>query len=190
MPIDRKPAVIVPKLPDVVPTYNEEFRLEVFVPIKIAPSFLPSNIKLPELFLTLSAEAEVAVDEPTTVSMADCVVVPMLTVDEPTYNIFVPELTSVPLTTLNALDEPRIISKSVAFAFANPLPKQRNINPNKIKNFLAITCCLNLSKILDGLPSIFLHLFTKSFYCCNMIQCNIIIYQSFSGNSAIICKLR
>jgi hypothetical protein len=48
------------------------------------------------------------------VSMADCVVVPMLTVDEPTYSIFVPELTSVPLTTLKPLEVPRIISKSAA----------------------------------------------------------------------------
>lgn len=114
MPIDRKPAVIVPKLPDVVPTYNEEFRSGVFVPIETAPSFLPSNIKLPELFLTLSAEAEVAVDEPTTVSMADCVVVPILTVDEPTKKVLVPELALVPLTTLNPLEVPRITSTSAA----------------------------------------------------------------------------
>lgn len=45
---------------------------------------------------------------------AFCVVVPMLTVDDPTYSIFVPELTSVPLTTLNALDVPRINSMSAA----------------------------------------------------------------------------
>ena len=35
VPIDRNPAVIVPKLPDVAePTYSAEFRVEVFVPIK------------------------------------------------------------------------------------------------------------------------------------------------------------
>ena len=96
------------------PTYSEEFKVEVFVPMRTAPSFLTSNAYVPELFLALSDEAELAVDEPTMVSMADCVVVPMLTVDEPTYNIFVPELTSVPLTTLNALEAPRIISTSAA----------------------------------------------------------------------------
>jgi hypothetical protein len=47
-------------------------------------------------------------------SMDDCVVVPMLTVDEPTYMVLVPELTDVPLTTLKALEVPRIISKSAA----------------------------------------------------------------------------
>ncbi len=119
--------------------------------------------------------------------MAFCVVVPMLTVTEPTYNVLVPPATLAPLTTLNALDEPRIISKSVAFAFANPLPKQRNINPDKIKNFLAIVCCLNLSKILDGLPSLFLHLFTKSFYCYKKIlyTTGSTFQQLFSGNLAI-----
>ena len=44
VPIDRNPAVIVPKLPDVAePTYSEEFKVEVFVPMRTAPSFLTSN---------------------------------------------------------------------------------------------------------------------------------------------------
>jgi hypothetical protein len=114
VPIDKNPAVIVPKLPDVAePTYSAEFKLEVFVPIKTAPSFLTFKVTVPELFVTLNPLV-VSVDEPAMVSIADCVVVPMLTVDEPTYNIFVPELTSVPLTTLNALEVPRIISTSAA----------------------------------------------------------------------------
>ncbi|HHT9107430.1 MAG TPA: hypothetical protein ACFYEF_08550 [Candidatus Wunengus sp. YC63] len=115
VPIDRNPAVIVPKLPDVAePTYSAEFKVEVFVPMRTAPSFLTSNTYVPELFLALSDEAELAVDEPTMVSIADCVVVPMLTVAEPTYSVLVPPATLAPLTTLNALEVPRITSRSAA----------------------------------------------------------------------------
>ena len=38
MPVDKKPAVIVPKLPVVeLPTYNAEAKLGVFVPIRTGP---------------------------------------------------------------------------------------------------------------------------------------------------------
>ena len=96
------------------PTYSAEFKVEVFVPMRTAPSFLISNTYVPELFLALSDEAELAVDEPTMVRLADCVVVPILTVVEPTYSVLVPPATVVPLTTLKALDVPRINSASAA----------------------------------------------------------------------------
>ena len=67
MPVDKKPAVIVPKLPDVAePTYNAEFRVEVFVPIRMAPSFLTERVSIPLLFLTLSDASLPEVDEPAT----------------------------------------------------------------------------------------------------------------------------
>ncbi|MEK6635111.1 MAG: hypothetical protein AABY38_02030 [Planctomycetota bacterium] len=43
---------------------------------------------------------------------------------EPTYNVLVPPATVVPLTTLNALDEPRIISKSAAL----PIPFNKTMS--------------------------------------------------------------
>ena|SRR3989339_427944 len=54
-----------------------------------------------------------------------CVVVPILTVDEPTKKVLVPALTDVPLTILNPLEVPRIISTSAALA--DPYPKPNNI---------------------------------------------------------------
>ncbi|MBI2471988.1 MAG: hypothetical protein HYV59_12220 [Planctomycetes bacterium] len=67
VPIDKKPAVIVPKLPDVAePTYNAEFRVEVFVPIRMAPSFLTERASVPLLFLTLSDASLLEVEEPAT----------------------------------------------------------------------------------------------------------------------------
>ena len=72
---------------------------------------------------TFNAASELLVDDPAMVSMADCVVVPILTVDEPTKKILVPALTDVPLTMLNPLEVPRITSTSAALVNPYPIPR-------------------------------------------------------------------